>query len=58
MVIAMTIKVIITLKVVIVMQSCHTSKRGNSQELRGQKRGIFVNIKGQIRGKIKEQLLI
>ena len=35
------------------MHSCHISKRGNTQEIRGQKRGSFAKIKGQTRGKFK-----
>ena len=41
-----------------VTRNCHISKRGDSQEIVGQKRGIFFNIKGQIRGKDKRQILI
>ena len=37
------------------LHSCHISKRGKTQEIRGQKRGIFHQIKGQKRGKNKGQ---
>ena len=36
--------------------SCHISKRGNTQEIRGQKKDIFFKIKWQIKGKNKGQL--